>query len=114
MAEFCWAFPTQTSKRVEFRDLDPYNHVNNATYFSYFEEARVQKWRQHGDGLHATGIAPVLADVWCHYRKPIGLYDIVQIGMRVENVQPAHSSFEHRYLVWSEKLGSVVAQGGGT
>lgn len=27
---------------VRFRDLDPLNHVNNAVYNSYFEEARVR------------------------------------------------------------------------
>ena len=105
------AFPVVHATRVEFRDLDPYSHVNNATYFSYFEEARMAAWPK---GVEPKGIAPVLADVWCAFRRPVALYDVVHIGLRVDNVNVEASTFEHRYVVWSEALGQVAAQGGAT
>jgi len=119
LAAFHEAFPVHVRKPVEYRDLDVYNHVNNACYFAYFEEARVRGWRAKDDGaaswsVEAKGIAPVLQDTWCNFRVPIGLYDVVHIGLRVEGVQPERASFEHRYCVWSEDHDQVAAQGGAT
>ena len=89
--------------------------MNNATYFSYFEEARLALWGGKGDGqVAAKGIAPVIADIWCAYQRPIALGDTVSIALRVENLQPEKSSMEHRYVVWSEANEMVVAQGGAT
>ena len=31
---------------VRFRDCDPLGHVNNATYLTYIEQARIDLWRQ--------------------------------------------------------------------
>ena len=92
-----------------------YNHVNNATYFSYFEEARLAAWRKKGDGRVAPkGIAPVISNIWCAFHRPIALEDTVTIALRVENVQPERSSMDHRYVVWSESQAAVAAQGGAT
>jgi len=35
-------------KRVEWRDIDPLGHLNNAVYFSYTEEAAIQAGIQYG------------------------------------------------------------------
>ncbi len=35
-------------KRVEWRDIDPLGHLNNAVYFSYIEEAAIQAGIQYG------------------------------------------------------------------
>jgi len=37
--------------RVRFYELDPYGHVNHATYFQYFEAARVAWLGEAGQGL---------------------------------------------------------------
>ena len=117
LTEFKSAFPLHVRKEVEFRDLDSYNHVNNATFFSYFEIARTQLWRAKSDGtwdIAAKGIAPVLQDTWCHFRIPITLYDVVHIGLLVQQQDLERASFEHRYCIFSEDHGQVAAQGGST
>lgn len=39
--------------RVRFYELDPYGHVNHATYLQYFEAARVAWLAEIGQGLDA-------------------------------------------------------------
>ncbi|MFZ0013000.1 MAG: acyl-CoA thioesterase [Acidimicrobiia bacterium] len=41
----------QTSIRVRFYELDPYDHVNHTNYFSYFETARIEFLTEMGWGL---------------------------------------------------------------
>ncbi|PIQ38117.1 MAG: thioesterase, partial [Lysobacterales bacterium CG17_big_fil_post_rev_8_21_14_2_50_64_11] len=56
---------------VRWRDLDAFNHVNNASYLTYLEEARLQ-WlgALPGPWLDSTS-APVLAAIQINYRRPI-------------------------------------------
>ncbi|RDS86589.1 acyl-CoA thioesterase [Dyella psychrodurans] len=56
---------------VRWRDLDAFNHVNNSTYLTYLEEARVQ-WLQRIPGRWASEHAvPVMVASELNYRLPI-------------------------------------------
>lgn len=41
----------ETSVKVRFYELDPYDHVNHTNYFSYFETARIELLTERGWGL---------------------------------------------------------------
>ncbi len=41
-----------TEVKVRFYELDPYDHVNHANYFSYFETARIEYLADMGWGLN--------------------------------------------------------------
>lgn len=41
----------ETSLKVRFYELDPYDHVNHTNYFSYFETARIELLAEMGWGL---------------------------------------------------------------
>ncbi len=56
---------------VRWRDLDAFNHVNNASYLTYLEEARLQWLRQIPAALPTDQAAPVLAASQLNYRSPI-------------------------------------------
>jgi acyl-CoA thioester hydrolase len=71
-------------KRIEirWRDLDPADHVNNAVFLTYLEEAR-DEWlnRTLGDG---GGWDYLLARVALDYRRELRLEDdevVVRIGL---------------------------------
>lgn len=51
--------PAQFSIRVRFYELDPYGHVNHATYLQYFEAARVAWLAEVGQGLDELKAADV-------------------------------------------------------
>ena len=56
---------------VRWRDLDAFNHVNNSSYLTFLEEARLQWLRTvPGEWFNAHAM-PVMAAVELHYRKPI-------------------------------------------
>jgi len=56
---------------VRWRDLDAFNHVNNSSYLTFLEEARLQ-WLRNvpGEWFNAHAM-PVMAAVELHYRRPI-------------------------------------------
>lgn len=61
---FRWSMP------VRWGDLDALNHVNNAVYFRYLEEARVQLFAQAGTALPPNRIT-LLAHVSCDFLRPV-------------------------------------------
>lgn len=66
----------KTSVDIRFRDLDPLQHVNNAVFNTYFEEARI-RFIQTIPELHSSmqnGFSFVLAHLDLKYIKPV-LYD---------------------------------------
>lgn len=57
--------------QVRWRDLDAFNHVNNANFMTYLEEARI-RWFETLDGPWVDdAFAPLLAAVQMQYRQPI-------------------------------------------
>ena len=83
---------------VRWRDLDAFNHVNNSTYLSYLEEARLQ-WMLtvpgHGMDEH---VAPVVAAAHLNYRRPIEWPNDVAIELFVERLGNTSVSIGHRLV----------------
>jgi acyl-CoA thioester hydrolase len=63
-------------KRVEirWRDLDAYNHVNNAVYLTYLEEAR-DEWLEQALGQDGAAWGYVLARVAIDFRRELSQDD---------------------------------------
>jgi acyl-CoA thioester hydrolase len=59
-------------KRIEirWRDLDAYNHVNNAVYLTYLEEAR-DEWLEGALGSEGAAWGYVLARVAIDFRREL-------------------------------------------
>ena len=56
---------------VRWRDLDAFNHVNNSSFLTFLEEARLQ-WLQQLPGMWMTAhAAPMMAASDLNYRRPI-------------------------------------------
>ena len=50
---------------VRFRDCDAMGHVNHAVYFTYFEQARLMRWRHLGGGTGLPGASTVIVHAEC-------------------------------------------------
>ena len=63
-------------KRLEirWRDLDAYNHVNNAVYLTYLEEAR-DEWLEQSLGQDGAAWGYVLARVAIDFRRELSQDD---------------------------------------
>jgi acyl-CoA thioester hydrolase len=112
---------------VRYSDLDAQGHVNNAVYFTYFEQARVafihalhlrglaaqQGWREgHAPQLQAapaSDMAFVIVSADCVYRRPISALAPVVVG--VYEARCTHTTMELRYAVCSMDHTVVYATG---
>ena len=73
------------SIEVRYGDLDPQGHVNNASYLTYLEQARIGYIRHLGlwRGGSFLDIGIILADAHLTFRAPILFGEQVRVGVRV-------------------------------
>lgn len=91
-----------TELRVRFRDLDALNHVNNAVFNTYFEEARVQFIEDIPEFKSSvqSGFSFVLVHLELDYIKPILFKDTILIGSAVEEF--GNSSIQGFQAIYSK------------
>lgn len=85
-----------TTVEVRFSDLDAFNHVNSAVYFTYLETARVKLFSDFFREVSAQGIFTVVARAACDYKIPVTLYDPLLITVRVARLGRASFDLEYR------------------
>jgi acyl-CoA thioester hydrolase len=100
-------FRFSISQPVVLRDLDGFDHVNNAVYLTYVENGRVAYLREIVGAVRRTEIGNIMASVALEYRAPLSYGDTVEIAVRVESI--GTKSFQLAYrLVRTD--GEVVAE----
>jgi acyl-CoA thioester hydrolase len=97
---------------VRWGDMDAFNHVNNATYLRFIEEARVEWFRQLTDDWSNVECAPILAAVQNNYRKPIGWPERVTVELFCERLGNKSVQIAHR--IYSSKDNAVLYADGHT
>jgi|WetSurMetagenome_2_1015567.scaffolds.fasta_scaffold324626_2 YbgC/YbaW family acyl-CoA thioester hydrolase len=91
-------------------ELDSYNHVNNAVYLNYFEQARWEVFRDTDllGLIRDKGLLLVVTEVRVKYIREVCLFDHLEIQTRVSKQAP--------FLVFSQRIfnadsGQSVAKG---
>lgn len=99
---------------VVWSEMDAFGHVNNACYFKYFETARVAYFDRVGmfAQMHTDNLGPILGSTSCRFKAPLTYPDKIWVGVKIQGLQ--NDRLEQRYIVVSEKLGRVAAEGEGT
>jgi acyl-CoA thioester hydrolase len=88
----------RTAISVRWGDMDAFNHVNNAQYLRYLEEARVQ-WLASIPGISLTDrIAPVLVASNVNYRQPIEWPSEIAVDLFIEKIGNSSLTMGHRML----------------
>ncbi|WP_372639197.1 acyl-CoA thioesterase [Fodinibius sp.] len=104
-------FPHWSEIPIRFRDLDPLNHVNNALFNTYYEEARIEFIRQvpaFADQLQ-EGFSFVLANITIDYIYPAEYPGSLLIGSGIKKMgNSSISSIQAIYLAEDKKLVSVA------
>jgi acyl-CoA thioester hydrolase len=95
---------------VRFRDIDALGHVNNAVYFTYMEQARVDYLQQLGL-YKRTQSDPgiIIAEATCQYKAPIRMNAVVVVKVRVSQI--GNSSFTMDYQLEDQAGGQIMALG---
>ncbi len=94
-----------TELRVRFGDTDMLGHVNNASYFTYMEEARC-------DFVQAVGMTEVpliLASAKVDFRAQTYFGDTLEIETWVTRI--GNTSFDVANLMRNAETGAVVFEG---
>lgn len=98
---------------VRWGDMDAFNHVNNASYLRYIEEARVAWFRALVPGALAdVDCAPILAAATVNYRRPIGWPERLRVTLFAEKLGTKSLTLGHR--VESTTLDGVLYADGST
>jgi acyl-CoA thioester hydrolase len=100
-ADATGATPTlllRTVLDVRWGDMDAFNHVNNATFLSYLEEARL-RWLQALPGPWLDdNTAPLLAAAHVNYRRPIEWPATLAIELYADRVGSSSLTIGHRIM----------------
>jgi acyl-CoA thioester hydrolase len=81
---------------VRWRDMDAFNHVNNASYLGYVEEARVRWFKSLSQDWAGETAAPILAAVTVNYRRPISWPETLRIELIAERLGSKSLTLGHR------------------
>lgn len=104
-----------TKVPVRWGDMDAFGHVNNATYFTYCESARIRLFEDLDlDGLAATEgpgrrLGPGLVAASLSFRKQVKYPADLEVGLRVSKV--GTKSFTVEYAVLRAGEDEAVADG---
>ena len=82
---------------VRWRDLDAFNHVNNSSYLTYLEEARLQ-WLQGVPDWFSDSCMPVLVASTINYRQPIAWPGHLHVVLSCERLGNSSITIGHRIV----------------
>ncbi len=92
-----------TNIEVRFRDLDALGHVNNAVFFTYFEEGRKNFSKKFFKVTDPSEFTFIMAHISCDYLKPVRFIDNVTLQMWVRDIGTKSFAFEYKLVHQSDK-----------
>ncbi|WP_424016926.1 acyl-CoA thioesterase [Halorientalis pallida] len=104
MSEFAFT----TTVPIRYRDIDPWDHVNNAVFATYMEEARGEYLERAFDAEDLGTRNFVLANLELDYHAPI-TYEGGGVEVAVRAAEMGESSLTLAYRM--EKDGTLAATG---
>lgn len=78
--------PHETTVKVRFYELDPYDHVNHTNYLAYFETARIEFLSELGFGLDVMkerGVQIVVTGLTARFHGAARLHDVLIVTTEV-------------------------------
>lgn len=108
--------PTREDYRVfypittRWSDNDIYGHVNNVTYYSYFDSAANRYLIEEG-GLDISDgrIVGYVVNSGCHYHAPVTYPEPIEAGLRVDRL--GNSSVQYGIAIFREGEQRAAAHG---
>ena len=106
-------YPVVVDTPVAWGDMDYFRHVNNIVFFRFFESARIAYLERihFEDELKQNGIGPILHSTQARFRRPVTYPDRIYAAART--VEMTEDRLMMEYLVVSEVMGAVAAEGTG-
>ena len=96
---------------LRFADMDADQHINNAEFYRYMEEARMQWVHSLGLAMIPPAPVPILAASACSFRAPLKYPGTVTAEIYLGRM--GRSSVRTHYLLIDNATGKVAAEGFG-
>jgi acyl-CoA thioester hydrolase len=83
---------------LRWRDLDAFNHVNNSTFLTFIEEARLRWFASLAGPWFTSAYAPVVAATHVNYRKQMTWPGHIVVELYGERVGNTSVTIAHRIV----------------
>lgn len=105
-ADYHYFLPITT----RWMDNDAFGHVNNVTYYSYFDTVANHYLIEHGEfNLHQSQIIGYVVHSQCQYKKAIAYPDKIEAAFRVNRL--GNSSVEYGIAIFKKGEQTPAAHG---
>ncbi len=103
-------FKLSLKLRIDWSEMDTYQHVNNVNFMKYMQSARVQFWEVSGltKLYEETKKGPMLVSTKCDFKHPLFFPGNVTIKTKVEFIKNTSFGLYHR--LYNDK-GILCAEG---
>jgi acyl-CoA thioester hydrolase len=106
VADYKWFCDITT----RWMDNDVYGHVNNVTFYSYFDTAaNLYLIREGGLDIATSNVIGVVAESKCSYRSPVAYPEPIRAGLRVDKL--SNRSVTYGIGIFSGKNEIAAASG---
>lgn len=97
LQKFHFSFPI----KIRYCETDMLGHVNNVSYFMYFEQGRIEYFEnlELTDTLFSTQAVSVVADLECQYLAQLYLKDPLMLHVRVASIGRSSMDVEYAIVV---------------
>lgn len=102
-------YPRVTPVQTRWSDNDLYGHVNNVTYYSYFDSVANEFLIENGLDIHDGPIIGLVVQSTCQFHAPTAYPDRLRAGLRVDHL--GTSSVTYGLAIFAEEGDEAVAHG---
>ncbi len=88
-------FPYFRTLSTRWMDNDAYGHVNNVTYYSYFDTlVNEHLIREGGLDIARDPVVGLVVETQCTFRKPLAFPERIDAGMRIARLGTTSVTYE--------------------
>ena len=103
-------YPHFLSIQTRWSDNDIYGHVNNVTYYSYFDTVvNCFLIDQGGLDIETDSVIGVAVETMCKFNKPLAFPEVLEAGLRVGKL--GNSSVRYEIGIFQEGAAEAAAMG---
>ncbi|MGM0563575.1 MAG: acyl-CoA thioesterase [Pseudomonadota bacterium] len=102
------SYPHFHTLQTRWMDNDVYGHVNNVTYYSYFDTAVNEYLIAQGAlDIENSRVIGLVVETGCRYSAPVAFPEVLDIGVRVAKLGNSSVRYEIGVFRQGEELASA-------
>jgi acyl-CoA thioester hydrolase len=103
-------YPHHAEITTRWMDNDVYGHVNNVTYYSYFDSVANEYLIEHGGlDIERSPVIGLVVESGCSYHAPVAYPQRLRAGLRVDRL--GHRAVTYGIAIFTADSDEAVAHG---